>query len=95
MTSIEKQGELARLIRTVNDAQYRLHLALFKFQALFFYSEQVPESAFEEVETALVEVALSVETVRATMAIFLTGSLRSHDDDVVCWQNNRTDVGTD
>ncbi len=55
--TLQRQEELAELMRKVNDASYRLHFALFKFQAIASYFDEIPEDRFAEVESAVAEVA--------------------------------------
>jgi hypothetical protein len=55
MTPLEKQEVTGNLMRMVNNAHYRLSLALFKFHTTASYLDVVPEECFVEVETAIQE----------------------------------------
>ena len=66
--TLQRHEELADLMRKVNDASYRLHLALFKFQAIASYFDEIPEDRFAEVESAVAEVEDILTKIRAALA---------------------------
>lgn len=53
MSTLEEQEATGSLMRMVNDAHYKLSLALFKFHAIVSYMDVIPEERFVEVETAI------------------------------------------
>lgn len=71
MASIQEQGELADLLRLVNDRHYDLYKALWKFHSLACYFDVIPETSYQEVEAALASVEQSLLEIRRVMADYL------------------------
>ncbi len=75
MTTLEKQEVTGNLMRMVNDAHYKLSLALFKFHTTVSYFDVVPEECFIEVETAIKEAEEVLSRCRSTLAAWMAGEI--------------------
>lgn len=71
--AIQRQEILGELMRKASDVSYRLHVALFKFQAIASYFDEIPDERFAEVESAVAEGEDVLISIRATMATFVHG----------------------
>ncbi len=72
MTTLGRQEVTSNLMRMVNDAHYRLSLALFKFHTTASYLDVIPDECSGEVETAIKEAEDVLSRVRATLATFIS-----------------------
>lgn len=80
MATLEEQEVTGNLMRRVNDAHYKLSLALFKFHAMVSYLDAIPEEFFVEVETAIKEVEEVLSKCRAELAMFVHGEMCDPDN---------------
>ncbi len=71
-TTFERQEVTGNLMRMVNDAHYKLSLALFKFHTTATYLDVIPQECFVDVETAIKEAEDVLSGVRAVMATFIS-----------------------
>jgi len=67
----KEQGELADLLRLINDRHYDLYKALWKFYSFACFFDVSLETGYQEVETALNSVELSLLQLRTAMADYL------------------------
>ncbi len=71
MESMQEQGELADLLRLINDRHYDLYKALWKFYSFACYFDVIPDTGYQEVETALNSVEQSLLQLRTAMTDYL------------------------
>ena len=79
MATLEEQEVTGNLMRMVNDAHYKLSLALFKFHMTVIYMDVIAEEHFVGVETAIKEVEEVLSRCRKTLATFMPAEV--HDAD--------------
>lgn len=75
MTSFERQEITGNLMRIVDDAHYKLSLALFKFHTMASYFDVIAEERFVEVETVIKETEEVLSRCRAIMATLVVGEV--------------------
>ncbi len=84
MTTLERQEVTGNLMRMVNDAHYKLSIALFKFHTTANYLYAIPDECFVEVETAIKEAEEVLSRVRAIMATFISACHEKGPSNVSC-----------
>ena len=81
--TIQRQEALGELMRKVSDVNYRLHVALFKFQAIASYFDEIPDERVAEVESAVAEGEDVLISIRAVMATFIyTGASQELPEEI-------------